>query len=808
MQTCVIRSGLPRVGIMATMELQPIRNHEASKTADSRINLDSSPSRGQPNLQDTPKTLHLLRKYLLSNKDGGKGKERKESGERKTKEGERKENIDKREMKGKQGMKNEEVSTRSSLSLGERRSSEVLNQDGAKEVGLPDPVAEPSEPTEPSMLYAGAEKAYTSAPVVANHSSKAESTFVADVTARKPVEITFDRSMHDDIGSKWFRAPRENIPEDLIGQWEPGIRESLDSYIHGLMGDTSAGFGMRKAWSWFVPKPEVEAISKFVMAGPRYETKLRIQPTILVYCTDEGLIKKIEEHLANSKPGFLDNFDWPIKVCYKNGDWAAASLEQTQIGALNPLLENQSLVRTVFIEHNTAAEGFGLRLRFEIQAANLMQTCYSRLGGILYINGLYYGMTTAHTLFIPSKSIGTITEDLPLSYEGAVSPSSAAGSAPSDSLHPSGSDSLYESPKVQSEWLVLRNPLITWSFQGRRTKFREGSVFHSPSINDWALIPISSAPHFVYGSNNGLSRPLHLIQELKLHAGHVSIRRGTDKSCEGFLTQTSSSLHTWDSVIVVREILLDVELFEGASGSWVLRDDGVCGYIVAVMGSKLSCLMIPMERAFQDIEDVLGSEVQFSPNKEHVIISATDDTVFSSDAVVTPVDPVIKPDDGARSRKRTSSRSYQAEHNAFRLIAEQIGYHHQRGDVSTSMAQDICTIYLAWTGISNILKTERESIPLTVLTVYMANAQQLLRSLDGNPIPGSNIPVPPIVVRSLYYLRGLPKRTREHAAASTRLLQIIQAEVIKYPELRRRFLVTTAHRPSKTGVDRQIANLW
>ena len=785
------------------MELQPIQNHKTSKTADSRINLDSSPSRGQPNLQDTPYLLHLLRKHLSSNKRGGKGKERKESGERKTKEGERKEDIDKREMKGKQGKKNEEVLTRLSLSPGERRLSEALNQDGAKKVGLPDPVADLGKP---AVLYAGADDASTSAPVVATDSSTDDRTLEAGVTAREQVELNFNRHVHEAIGSNWFVAKKENVPNDLAAQWNTGIRHTLDSYIQELTKDIQPGFDIKNPLSIY-PKPKLKAQTAFYMAGPRDGTKLRVQPTILVYCTATGSKKKIEEHLAHSEPGFLVKFDQPIKVCYKKGDWAAASVEQTQIGALNPLLENPSHVRTVFIEHNTAAEGFGLRLRFEIQAANLMQTCYSRLGGILYINGLYYGMTTAHTLFIPSKGIGTMTEDLPLGSEGAVSPSSAAGSAPSESSYLSGSDSLYESPKVQSEWLVQRNPLIIWSFQGKRTKFREGSVFHSPSINDWALIPISSVPQFVYGSNNSLSRPLHVIQETKLHPGRVSVRRGTDKSCEGFLTQTSSSLHTWDAVIDVREILLDVELFDGASGSWVLRDDGVCGYIIAVMGSKLSCLMIPMERAFQDIEDVLGSEVQFSRNNEDAIESTPDDRLFSSNEA-TPVNPAIKPDDGARSRKRTSSHSYQTEHNDFRSMAEHILYHHQRGYVSTSMAQDICTIYLAWTGISNILKTEPDFIPPTVLTVYMAYGQQLLRSLDGKPFPGFNITVPPIVARSLYYLMDLPKRTREHAAASTRLLQVIQAEVIRYPEERHRFLVTTAHRASEIGVYRQIANLW
>ena len=815
------------------MELQSIQNHKTSKTAVSRTNLDSSPSRSQPHPRRFPYSLHLSGKHLLSNKRGGKEKAREGSGERKNKEREGRVEIDKRE---KHGEPNEGFRAWRAPSLQEIRLSEALNQEGARIVPSPGPVADLGTP---AVLYAGANKASTSPPEVPKERSTDDRTLEAGVTPRKPIEINFNRAVLEDIGSNWFVAKREEVPNDLATQWnrKKGIKHTLDSYIFGLMKDTQAGYDIRDHLSIY-PKPELKALNTFFMAGPRDGTKLRVQPTVIVYCTAEGATKKIEEHLAHSKPGFLVKFGQEIKVCYKKGKLLAASVEESQIGALNPLLENPSLVRTVFIEHNTTAEGFGLRLRFEIQAANLMQTCYSRLGGILYINGLCYGMTTAHTLFIPSKDIGTITEDTTVGYEGAVSPSSAAGSAPSESLYPSGSDWLYESPKVQSEWLVLRNPVITWSFQGQRTKFSERSVIHSPSINDWALIPISS-PHFVYGSNNS-SRPLHVIQELKLHAGRVSIRSGTEKSCEGFLTQTSSSLHTLDAVIDVREILLDVELFEGASGSWVFRDDGVCGYIIAFMGSKLSCLMIPMEDAFQDIEEVLGGKVQFSRNNEDAIVSTPDDIFIkpddeattsdpvikpvdkatTSDPVIKPVDkattsdPVFKPDDGARSRKRTSSHSYQTRLNAFRSMAELIGNYHQSGNLSASMAQDICTIVLAWTEILHILETKGETIsergePILpkILTVYEAYGQQLLRSLNGKPILGFNLALPPIVARPLYYLRGLPRRTREHAAALTRLLQVMQAEVIKYPKLRHRFLVTTAQRASENEVCGQIADL-
>lgn len=88
--------------------------------------------------------------------------------------------------------------------------------------------------------------------------------------------------------------------------------------------------------------------------------------------------------------------------------------------------------------------------------------------------------------------------------------------------------------------------------------------------------------------------------------GEVWILCGAGVSCKCFLTQTQTSFHTRDVVMDVREVLLENPLPNEASGFWVVRGDKVCGYVVAVTGLGLSCFMVAMERALNEMEAVLG----------------------------------------------------------------------------------------------------------------------------------------------------------------------------------------------------------
>lgn len=137
----------------------------------------------------------------------------------------------------------------------------------------------------------------------------------------------------------------------------------------------------------------------------------------------------------------------------------------------------------------------------------------------------------------------------------------------------------------------------------------------------WAIFPIPTS--YVLPNLNQGTELLRIVPKAQLTPGDVMILYSTNTYLKGYLTQTKMSLHTRTSVVDVREVLLEAPLLKGVSGSWVVRDDQVCGHVVAVTGSGLSCCVVPMERTLEDIEAVLGKNVQFgrdSHKLEHQLL--------------------------------------------------------------------------------------------------------------------------------------------------------------------------------------------
>jgi hypothetical protein len=98
-------------------------------------------------------------------------------------------------------------------------------------------------------------------------------------------------------------------------------------------------------------------------------------------------------------------------------------------------------------------------------------------------------------------------------------------------------------------------------------------------------------------------------KEETLASGYVVVLCSAANARGGFLTQSSVSLHIKGSVLSVREITLTSPLPEGSSGAWVVRNDILCGHVVALSQARMSCYMLSIEHTFNHIETVMGAEV-------------------------------------------------------------------------------------------------------------------------------------------------------------------------------------------------------
>ena len=263
----------------------------------------------------------------------------------------------------------------------------------------------------------------------------------------------------------------------------------------------------------------------------------------------------------------------------------------------------------------------GRNLRIEVWQDGVGKPSFATFGGVISIKGRFYGTTTAHSFLLnlrhsPDWELFDGEREAMLSTAStATSPST---SDDTDSVADSEPGSIANA--LQTSWrdgesfdsLVYLQPLsrMAYSFQGMTLR-PGGKPMPDTSMSDWALFPLQ--PSVALPNSYGTRLLTSVVPESQLMAGPVSILLGIDASCEGYLTSPTMSSHTEHALMDVREIMLKYTLPKGASGAWVVRGAKVCGYVVALIGEGLSCMMIPMERTFREIKELFHYDVEIEP---------------------------------------------------------------------------------------------------------------------------------------------------------------------------------------------------
>ena len=262
----------------------------------------------------------------------------------------------------------------------------------------------------------------------------------------------------------------------------------------------------------------------------------------------------------------------------------------------------------------------GRNLRIEIWQDGVAKPSFATFGGVVSINGRFYGLTTAHSFLLnlrhsPDWELFDSERDAMLSTAStATSPSTSDDTDSVADSEPGSIANALQTPGQDEEefdLLVYLQPLsrMAYSFQGMTLR-PGGKPMSDISMSDWALFPLQ--PPVALPNSNGTELLTSVVPESQLMAGPVSILLGINTSCDGYLTSPTASLHTEHALMEVREIMLKSTLPKGASGAWVVRGAKVCGYVVASIGG-LSCLMIPMERTFREIKELFHDDVGFGP---------------------------------------------------------------------------------------------------------------------------------------------------------------------------------------------------
>ena len=425
------------------------------------------------------------------------------------------------------------------------------------------------------------------------------------------VKIQFNRDSAIKLGDGFYMEPRAKLPGNTIEVWNEDIQPKLNADLQKLMEDMSEG------------KNHILWYANIYMAGvkPGNDESLLVKPIIVITCCTQKFKKKLAKRFKNLKLHYLEDFGPPIIFRYtplRCPRLAGSTNVESSTGTSPPL---PSRLQGIAIERHDKSTYCGAKLRFDVEHDNLVRQCYATFGGIICIEETMYGMATAHTFHNASypnlsgdieSSDTDYTDSLDdASFESHSGLGKEPAGAPYSPLPSRINDMEFD---CLSHWKLSYG--TAYSFEGRPSRTGD-NVSYTPSRFDWALFSIPN--RLVLPNLNGSKLLEAIIPESKLNSGAAVILCDVNGPLDGYITDTSGSIHTGISLMDVREILLDAPITDGASGSWVVRGSFVCGYIIAVTVSGRSCFMVPMQRTFENIEAAFGQKVLFGSETETVV---------------------------------------------------------------------------------------------------------------------------------------------------------------------------------------------
>ena len=406
-------------------------------------------------------------------------------------------------------------------------------------------------------------------------------TRTVESTVSRCSNITFDITQVERLSRECYMAPREAMPNAVVQEWNQTIKPQLDQVLQELMKSDD------------VRREVVLTNVQLCMVISKQGGTLRAEPTIVITCGTKSCTKRIKKRLGKLKLHCLVKFGAPIKIRFHPSPayWAASTITATTFGGIF-----LNLHELIIENHENFALDSGAEMTFIVSRDGEQGVMRSTLGGIVYIDGAFYGMTTAHTFLAQAN------EDYSSQHDWRM---------------PSVSHRHIRSTLSGSDLLGG----LAYSFLGQVGRTNSVCATATSTVSDWALIAIGDLMK-PYGLASLDTFQLTSVRpQSQLVPGEVEIlykdfsgvtgKYHNFGRFTGFLTQPNVSFHTKDMAMNVREIILIHPLPNNASGSWVTRDNELYGYIVASTASRRSAFMIPMENAFCDIENVFGRRLMF-----------------------------------------------------------------------------------------------------------------------------------------------------------------------------------------------------
>ncbi|KAH7070517.1 hypothetical protein BKA63DRAFT_78513 [Paraphoma chrysanthemicola] len=367
-----------------------------------------------------------------------------------------------------------------------------------------------------------------------------------------------------------------------------------------------------------------------------------LNPTVWIYCGSKKCKKKVLEAVRHL--GYLNHFLFRFYMeaphASLHAPWPAAEECPPQSSRLTAEFDNVSFA----IQDSTSGLRTicGSRARFTIETSNGIVERYSTIGGLIVVKNSLFAMTTAHAI------VNCFLErSYSISSDETESTSNASSDAASDCdrSSDSGSDESTESshsppPRMASEkrpsiesreyheskdviWTNSQLPKIL-AYMNRGTIDGDHSFpIPAPSTSDFALVDSGSIIHL---SNEYCNPDHNTIETISDHIPTRELLSGdvwVITSCgnapvKGFLLEGDASVILRGTIMRTKKIQVPLTSAHGLSGSWVVREGKLCGVIYAAYDLSPYLHMLPAERMFQDIAEVVQTPIVRVANAQDI----------------------------------------------------------------------------------------------------------------------------------------------------------------------------------------------
>ncbi|KAF2685155.1 hypothetical protein K458DRAFT_486797 [Lentithecium fluviatile CBS 122367] len=249
----------------------------------------------------------------------------------------------------------------------------------------------------------------------------------------------------------------------------------------------------------------------------------------------------------------------------------------------------------------------GLKLEFGIRDGITDSMATSTIGGLIQVNGVAYGLTTAHSIF-ELLPLFERAQDQPLRRNGRDK-GTAAVRIGGSTYERFSTDSLTAAvmllgPMGYGDCYFASNEmrmLLSTGDDLRSSKLLRGSDFALIRLDD--KIPPLNSYNLAGSQNAPVQRSVRDIPTTLL-SGHVSIVLSPNDVRNGYLLERSALFMSRAGVFETMKIHTDERLERGSSGAWVVRGTKLLGMIVAVYDQEQYAHMLPMHKVFADITTV------------------------------------------------------------------------------------------------------------------------------------------------------------------------------------------------------------